>query len=68
MNETLAKFETLAEKARAGDAEARREFFAEGARLFPADFGRGHAGGDDESDDRIERALAIIRQTVSTGG
>ncbi|MBV9749228.1 MAG: hypothetical protein JO157_10465 [Acetobacteraceae bacterium] len=68
MNETLAKFEALAEKARAGDVEARREFFAEGARLFPADFGGGHAGGDDESDDRIERALAIIRQTVSTGG
>ena len=68
MNETLAKFESLASKARTGDAEARTEFFAEAARLFPADFGGEHPRVSDDSAEGLDRALAIIRQTISTGG
>jgi hypothetical protein len=69
MNETFSRFESLAEKARAGDTSAEREFFAEAARLFPETFGPDapkpfDAGGPD----RLDRALAIIRQTVTTGG
>ena len=42
MSDVLAKFEELAERARSGDGKARRTFYAEAARLFPADFGEDH--------------------------
>lgn len=68
---TLRKFEDLAERARAGDEDAKRTFYAEAARLFPADFGENHPSHSvDELDgkERLDDALAIIRQSVSTGG
>jgi hypothetical protein len=71
MNETLRMFEALAVQAKSGDASAEAKFFAEAARLFPADFaGAGSPSAHAESgpDARIDGALALIRQTLSTGG
>jgi len=72
MNEVLQRFEALAARACTGEAGAEREFFDEAARLFPADFAddgqfaKSSAGAGVE--DRLNRALAIIRQNVTTGG
>jgi hypothetical protein len=66
MNEVLKRFEAIAARARNGDASAEREFFDEAARLFPSDFAASSSGAGGE--DRLDRALAIIRQNVSTGG
>jgi hypothetical protein len=69
MNETFSRFESLAEKARAGDRSGEEEFFAEAARLFPQTFGPDAPEPFDASGpDKLDRALAIIRQTVTTGG
>jgi hypothetical protein len=69
MNETFSRFESLAERARAGDKDKEQEFFAEAARLFPETFGRDAPKPFDATGpDRLDRALAIIRQTVTTGG
>jgi hypothetical protein len=71
MSETYTTFEELAAKAQAGDENARDRFRSEAARLFPADFG---PGGQHEADlastgrEGLAHALAIIRQTTSTGG
>jgi hypothetical protein len=71
MSEVLQKFEELAKRARAGDAEAKRQFYDEAARLFPADFGKDHPShsvANVDGNDGLDDALAIIRQSVSTGG
>ena len=69
MNETFSRFESLAERARAGETAAEKEFFAEAARLFPETFGPDAPNPFPTSgSDRLDRALAIIRQTVTTGG
>jgi len=71
MSDVLAKFEELAVRARAGDEQAKRTFYAEAARLFPADFGEEHPSdsvAEYDGPDRFDDALAIIRQTVTTGG
>jgi hypothetical protein len=36
MSDTLKKFKDLAERTKAGDGAAKREFYAEAAELFPA--------------------------------
>lgn len=70
MSDTYAMFEDLASRAGSGDEAARERFRSEAARLFPADFGTGGqheaylAGGSEG----LDRALAIIRQSTSTGG
>ena len=68
MNKVLVKFQELALKASAGDTDAENEFFAEAAKLFPADFGKARSDLSNELADQLERALAIIRQNVTTGG
>jgi hypothetical protein len=69
MNETFSRFESLADKARAGDKDKERKFFAEAARLFPETFGPDAPKPFDATGhDKLDRALAIIRQTVTTGG
>jgi hypothetical protein len=64
MNETLKRFEGLAEEARAGDEQARATFFSEAERLFPAVAEESGTKGED----RVDRVLALIRQSVTTGG
>jgi len=71
MNETLRMFEALAGQAKSGDGSAEAKFFSEAARLFPADFaGEGSASAHAEGGTaaRIDQALALIRQTLGTGG
>jgi len=71
MSNVVAKFEELAARAKAGDQAAKQEFFSEAARLFPADFGENHPSSSVDAvdgGDRFDEALAIIRQTATTGG
>ena len=66
MDETLERFEELAQRAQNGDPRARQDFYAEAAQLFPLDFGEGSLKADG-APDQLERDLVLIRQTLAIG-
>jgi hypothetical protein len=71
MNETtLERFQALADRALSGDVQAEKDFFSEAAELFPLDF-KGQYSPEDartppgERVEKIERALVLIRETIT---